>query len=143
VTAEAGIADVNAAAALDGVAAAVVIAVTALHEQFAGHTITVNPDGGGGVFVVIDGIEPGAPYIEASTWLGFQITAVYPDADVYPHFIGRIHRKDAQPHGEGISETEWQNRQAIQLSRRSNHWNRATDTAALKAIKVITWLASR
>lgn len=140
-TVETSIADVTAA--LERVAATVLIAVTELHEQFAGHKITVTPDGAGGVFVVIDDVEPGAPYVEASTWLGFQITAAYPDADVYPHFSGRIHRTDGRPHGEGFAEAEWQTRPALQLSRRSNQWNPAADTAALKAMKVITWLASR
>lgn len=130
-------------ATLDGVAAPVKVAMAELYHQFAGHSISVTPDGSGGVFVVIDGIDPGAPYVEIETWLGFQITSVYPDADVYPHFTNRIHRTDQGPYGEGISETEWQGRPALQLSRRSNRWNSTTDTAAMKAMKVITWLASR
>jgi hypothetical protein len=133
----------DASAALDGVAASVKIAVAELNRQFAGYAITVTPDGAGGAFVVVDGLDPGAPYLDAETWLGFQITSVYPDADVYPHFCGRLRRTDHCAHGEGIAETEWQGRPALQLSRRSNHWNSTTDTAALKALKVITWLASR
>ena len=135
--------DVDAAAAPDGVAAAVAVAGAELREQFVGHTVTVAPDGAGGVVVVIDDIEPGPLYVEDSTWLGFQITSVYPHADVYPHFVGRLHRKDERQLGEGFSEVDWRDRPALQLSRRSNHWNLATDTAALKAMKVITWLASR
>jgi hypothetical protein len=130
-------------AVLDGVAASVKVAVAELDSQFAGYAMTVTPDGAGGVFVVIDGLDPGAPYLDAETWLGFQITSVYPDADVYPHFSGRLRRIDHSAHGEGMSETEWLGRPALQLSRRSNRWNSATDTATLKALKVITWLASR
>jgi hypothetical protein len=130
-------------ATLEGVSAPVKVAVAELYDQFPGHSIRVTPDGSGGVVVVIDGINPGVPYVEVETWLGFQITSVHPDADVYPHFTGRIHRKDQGPYGEGISEAEWQGRPALQLSRRSNRWNSATDTAALKAMKVIMWLASR
>lgn len=130
-------------ATLDGVAADVVAALGQLGEQFADHPMTVTPDGSGGVTVVIDNIAPGSPYVESTTWLGFQITSAYPDADVYPHFTGRLQRKDGMPHGEGFSEVEWQGRPALQLSRRSNRWNRATDSAALKAMKVMTWLASR
>jgi hypothetical protein len=52
-----------------------------------------------------------------------------------------LNRIDGQAHGAGISTTTWQNRPALQLSRRSNGWNPAVDSAALKAEKVITWLA--
>jgi len=130
-------------AALEGVAAAVVTAIEELREQFPGHPLTLTPDGAGGVSVIIDGVKPGSPYVESTTWLGFQIVSAYPDADVYPHFTGRLQRVDGRPHGEGFSEAEWQGRPALQLSRRSNHWNRRTDTAALKAMKVMTWLGSR
>ncbi len=139
-TNQGGVADT---AALEGAAVEVVAGVSELREQFTSHTLTVTADGAGGVAVVIEDIEPGPPYVEDTTWLGFHITAAYPDADVYPHFTGRLHRKDGQPHDQGFAEVEWQGRPALQLSRRSNHWNRATDTAVLKALKVMTWLASR
>jgi hypothetical protein len=42
-----------------------------------------------------------------------------------------------------FSATQWRDRPALQLSRRSNRWSAATDTAVLKAVKVLTWLASR
>jgi len=130
-------------AALEGVATEVVAAVAELREQFPGHPMAVTPDGAGGVSVFIEGVKPGSPYVESSTWLGFQIVSAYPDADVYPHFTGRLQRVDGQTHGEGFAEVDWQGRAALQLSRRSNNWNRQTDTAALKAMKVITWLGSR
>lgn len=130
-------------AAMEGVATEVVAAVGELRAQFPGHPMAVTPDGAGGVSVIIDGVRPGSPYVETMTWLGFLIVSAYPDADVYPHFTGRLERVDGQPHGEGFAEVDWQGRVALQLSRRSNNWNRQTDTAALKAMKVITWLGSR
>lgn len=135
--------DTALVAALGGVATKVVAAVEELREQFPEHAMAVTPDGAGGVSVIIDDVRPGSPYVESATWLGFQIVSAYPDADVYPHFTGRLHRVDGQPHGEGFAEVDWQGRPAMQLSRRSNNWNRQTDTAALKAMKVITWLGSR
>lgn len=135
--------DTAPAATLVGVAAHVVNAIEEVREQFPGHPMTVTADGAGGASVIIDDVTPGSPYVESTTWLGFQITSVYPDADIYPHYTGRLQRVDGRLHGEGFSEAEWQGRPALQLSRRSNHWNRATDTAALKAMKVMAWLASR
>lgn len=128
---------------LHGVVPAVVVAVAELREQFASHVVEVEPDGAGGVSVLVEAIQPGSPYLDTATWLGFQITSAYPDADVYPHFIGRIRRSDRAAHGQGFAETEWRGRPALQLSRRSNRWNRSTDTAALKAMKVLLWLATR
>lgn len=132
-----------AAATLEGVAADVATAVAQVREQFPGHNVGAIPDGAGGAVVVVDDVTPGDQYLEEVTWLGFQITSVYPDADIYPHFVGPLRRKDGRPNGEGFQEVDWQGRPALQLSRRSNHWNRATDTAALKAMKVMAWLASR
>lgn len=128
---------------LAGVGPEIVTAVEQLREQFPDNSLTAKADGTGGVTVIIDDITPGSPYVESTTWLGFHITAAYPDADVYPHFVGRLQRIDGQTHGVGFAEVDWHGRPALQLSRRSNHWNRATDTAALKALKVMTWLASQ
>lgn len=123
--------------------AGVVGGVMGVLDQFADRRIVLKPDETGGVHVVIDDIGPGETYVEATTWFGFHISAAYPAADVYPHYVRRLHRNDATAHPEGFSECEWQEREALQLSRRSNRWNPATDSAALKAMKVLAWLASR
>lgn len=128
---------------LEGVTSAVLDGVAGVREQFPGHAVEVTSDASGGVIVIIDDVPVGELYVEESTWLGFQISSAYPMADVYPHFVGRLQRKDGTGHREGFSETTWRDRPAMQLSRRSNRWNPAMDTAALKAMKVLTWLASR
>lgn len=128
---------------LVNVSAGVVGGVVGVLDQFAEHRVLLRLDEVGGVHVVIDDIVPGETYVGSTTWFGFHISAAYPAADVYPHYVGRLHRKDAAAHPEGFSECEWQEREALQLSRRSNRWNPATDTAALKAMKVLAWLASR
>jgi len=114
-------------------------AVAAVRDQFAGHPVNTVGDGVGGVFVTIDEIDLGPSYTPNVSWLGFQINPAYPYSDVYPHYIGRVMRLDTQAHGVAVQQVDWQGRTALQLSRRSARWNPATDTAALKAEKVITW----
>lgn len=128
---------------LEGVSSAVLDGVAGVREQFPGHGVEATADGTGGVIVIVEDVPTGGPYLEETTWLGFQISSAYPMADVYPHFVGRLQRVDKAGHGEGFSEAEWQGRPALQLSRRSNGWNADVDTAGLKTMKVLAWLASR
>ncbi|WP_436004095.1 hypothetical protein [Knoellia sp. LjRoot47] len=98
-------------------------------------------DGAGGAHVVIPTVSIGGTYEPDETWLGFHLNAAYPHSDVYPHYIGCVERRDHQPHCSAVQSVEWQGRPALQLSRRSNRWNPATDNAALKAEKVRAWFA--
>jgi hypothetical protein len=122
---------------------AVTTAVDAVRDHFAGKPVTVVPGGAGGAFVIVDDIEVGPSYSPSVTWLGFQISAAYPYADVYPHYTGPLIRVDGQQHCPAIQQLTWQNRTAMQLSRRSNRWMPGIDHAALKAEKVITWLRTQ
>jgi hypothetical protein len=119
---------------------AVTAAVDAVRAHFAGKPLEVTPDGSGGAYVIVACIELSPAYDPPVTWLGFQVNAAYPASDVYPHYTGRLLRSDGKPHGQAIQQVTWQGREAMQVSRRSNHWNPAVDNAALKAEKVITWL---
>ena len=106
--------------------------------------VTVREDGEGGAFVIVEGTDPGPLYEQPDTWIGFRITFQYPYSDVYPHYVrGDLTRRDQQPLGEGTSPATFEGRPAIQLSRRSNHLNPATDTAVIKLLKVLTWLRTR
>ena len=118
-------------------------AIDAVRGHFAGKQVEVTPDGAGGAFVIVSGVEVGTRYAPAVTWLGFQVNAAYPASDVYPHYTGRLARADGRAHGQGIQQVTWQGRDALQLSRKSNSWNPGVDTAALKAEKVIRWLATQ
>jgi hypothetical protein len=102
-------------------------------------------DGQGGAFVTVHGIPlDTSPYQQADTWVGFQITHTYPYADIYPHFIRHdLSRRDGKPLGEGTSAGSFRNQPAVQVSRRANRHNPATDTALLKLCKVMRWLKSR
>jgi hypothetical protein len=123
---------------------AVAEAVEEIKAAHPGVTITVREDGGGGVFMTVEPVDPGAVYAQRETWIGFQITFQYPYADVYPHFVrADLARHDGQPLGEAMSSSSFEGRTAIQISRKSNRLNPATDTAAVKLMKILEWLGSR
>ena len=115
-------------------------ALDEIRDAFPAAAVEVVPDGAGGGFVVVDPIDLGPHYSPSSTWLGFHISTAYPDADVYPHYIARVMRVDGLPHGPALQVVEWQGREALQVSRRSNRWNPDRDNAVLKAHRVLTWL---
>lgn len=124
---------------------AVAEAVEEIRATFDGAAVTVRPDGEGGTYVRIDPVDPGPPYAQRETWIGFRITAQYPYSDVYPLFVRHdLRRADSQALGEGITANQtFDGQPAVQVSRRSNHLNPATDTAAIKVLKVLSWMASR
>lgn len=120
-------------------------AVQEIREAFDGHVVEVTPEAQGGAYVIVHNVPIGPSFTPSQSWIGFLITFQYPYADVYPHFISSdVRRSDGQAYGEGISgPTPWNGRTTLQVSRRSNRWNGATDTAALKLLKVIEWLRTR
>ena len=123
----------------------VVQAIQEIRAACDGHVVDVIAEAQGGAHVIVHDVPIGPAFVPSQTWIGFTIPFQYPDADVYPHFIGgEVQRADGGPLGEALSgPTTWQDRSAIQVSRRSNRWNPATDTATLKLIKVLEWLRSR
>lgn len=119
-------------------------AVEEIREAFPGCTVTARDDGDGGAQVMVDGVPLGPPYRQANTWMAFAITRQYPYADVYPHFVrGDLQRADGAPLGAGMGLTAYLGQPAVQISRRSNRLNPATDTAAMKLAKVLHWLMKR
>ena len=120
-------------------------AVEEVKAAFPGLQVDVTPEAQGGAYVVVHGLPVGPSYAPAHTWVGFLIPFLYPHADVYPHFVdGSLRKGSGAPHGVGITgPTAWNGRAALQVSRRSNRWNPATDTAALKLAKVLEWLRSQ
>jgi hypothetical protein len=117
-------------------------AVDEIRSIFPDANVRAEEDGDGGAWVTVEPVPIGALYVQESTWIGFRITFQYPAADVYPHFVqADLRRKDGRPLGEATSPGHnFRGRPAIQLSRRSNRLNPATDTAALKLQKVLKWL---
>jgi hypothetical protein len=123
----------------------VVEAAEEIKRSFPEHQVEVTPEAQGGAYVIVRDLDLGDKYEPATSWCGFLITFQYPHADVYPHFIdGRVRRKDGCGHGSGISgPMDWQRHSALQISRRSNRWNPAIDTAAAKLAKVLEWLRAQ
>jgi hypothetical protein len=117
-------------------------AAAEIRASVTGHPVEVSAEPQGGAYVVVHGVDVGLRFAPTTSWIGFLITFQYPYADVYPHFIdGDLRRADGGPFPVGITgPTVWQGRCALQVSRRSRHWNPATDTAALKLAKVLEWL---
>ncbi|WP_328531261.1 hypothetical protein OG984_09080 [Nocardioides sp. NBC_00368] len=122
---------------------AVDVAIDQIHEQFATHAVDVVREPGGDATIIIDEVMIGEQYEPSTTWLGFRISAAYPNADVYPHYLGPVSRRDGAAHGDAFQNVIWRDRSALQISRRSNGWNPRRDTAALKAVKVLAWLADQ
>jgi hypothetical protein len=124
---------------------AVLKAIEEIQSCFPDCQVEIYPDGSGGAFVIIRGISLAPPYAQTDTWMGFQITFQYPYADVYPHFTRPdLSRKDGKPLGEGFgTPAQFRGQPAVQISRRSNKLNPATDTASLKLQKVLQWMKKR
>ena len=119
-------------------------AVAELRDAFPKAVVAAVPDGGGGVEVTIDSVDLGPTYVQRETWVRFHIGFQYPHADVYPIFVRPdLKRVDVEPHPEGITHATVGGTEALQLSRRSNRLNPASDTAALKVAKVLHWMESR
>lgn len=116
-----------------------------IRAVFSGIPVIVREDGEGGAYIIVEEVDPGPPYEQRTTWIGFRITFQYPYADTYPHFVrGDLARADKGALGEGMSQNHtFEGRGAVQISRRSNHLDPTTETALLKLEKVLTWLASR
>lgn len=119
-------------------------AIEEVRVTFPDQQVEVRPSPDGGAVVIVHGLDPGPAFI-GPTWLGFTIPFNYPGSDVYPHFIRPdLGRRDGGPVlAEGMQATTWEGHPAIQLSRRSNRWHPATNTAAKKALKVLQWLQGR
>ena len=123
---------------------AVTKAIEEIRRTFEGCDVEVEADGSGGAVVVVRGVPMGCPYVQTEVWFGFHITFQYPYADVYPHFTNAdLARSDGGGLGGGFGTASFQGQPAIQISRRSNRLNPATDTAALKLLKVVTWMKSQ
>ena len=129
---------------VDGLTPEVRQAIDEIAAAFPDAAIDAEADGEGGAYVSVRGVALAPIYRQRETWIGFHITYMYPSADVYPHFVREdLCRADGNPLGGGMSPQHFRSRPAIQLSRRSNRLNPATDTAALKLQKVLLWLNNR
>jgi hypothetical protein len=127
-----------------------------LREGLPGHVIQADEDSEGGAYVIVEGFEIGESFRPSMSWVGFHMTWPYPDADVYPHFVdpalayvgagqAPVEHPDgplpaAMARGQVMPGFD---KPAIQVSRRSQRWQPATDTALHKLLRVVQFLRSR
>lgn len=122
---------------------AIAEAIEELRSTFPESIVSAEPDGSGGAWVTLSSVPLGVAYEQEHSWMAFQLTFPYPEADVYPLFVRPdLRRKDGAAHGEGFQSVTWGPRgePVTQLSRRSTRLDPTVDTAATKVLKVIRWL---
>ena len=117
-------------------------AIEELKRAFPSSEVCSLEDGSGGAYVVIEDVDIGDRFEPSSTWLGGHITALYPYADIYPHFIGNdVSRVDGVPFEPPITAgAQFLGRPALQVSRRNNNTQNYPQKAVAKFIKVIHFL---
>jgi hypothetical protein len=113
-----------------------------LKRQFTASSFTVREDGQGGAYVVIEPVSLGARFKPENTWLGFQIPAQYPYADIYPVFIGaESARVDGVPFAAPVTPGHhFEGRAALQVSRRSGAAQNGLQKVTAKILKVLDFL---
>ena len=117
-------------------------AIEELKRQFDTAVFVVREDDQGGAYVVIDPVALGTKYHPASSWMGFQIPAQYPYADIYPVFIGAdVRRASGAPFAAPVTGGHhFEGRPAIQISRRNASAPSAPQKATTKALKILAFL---
>jgi hypothetical protein len=80
--------------------------------------------------------------VPTATWVGFQIPAQYPYADIYPVFIGAdVKRADGVAFQAPVTHGHsFESRGAIQISRRSAAAQSGSQKAVAKMLKVLDFL---
>ncbi len=113
-----------------------------LKRQFSSSSFAVREDGQGGAYVLIEPVALGPKYRPEVTWVGFQIPAQYPYADIYPVFIGGdVARADGHPFVAPVTPGhQFEGRSAIQISRRNSAAQSGTQKAAGKILKILDFL---
>ncbi len=117
-------------------------AIEELKRQFGGASLLVREDGQGGAYVVMEPVTLGPRFRPEATWIGFQIPAQYPYADIYPVFIGAdVHRPDGVAFQAPVtSGHSFEGRPAIQVSRRNTTAQSGIQKATAKILKVLDFL---
>lgn len=116
-------------------------AIEDLKRQFPGAAFTVREDGQGGARVLMEPVAIGLKYRPSDTWLGFQIPAQYPYADIYPVFIGNVARLDGKPFVAPVTPGHnFEGRPALQVSRKNSAAQSGLQKAGAKILKVLDFL---
>lgn len=116
-------------------------ALAELEASFRSHAVTHVAEDNGNVIVWVADLDIGAQYKPAVSTIAFVLSVHYPAADVYPHYlVGNPVRVSGAELGAGMTRPRWRDAEVVQVSRKSNRWNPAVDTAAIKLAKVLEWV---
>lgn len=117
-------------------------AVDELDRAFPSSSVLTREDGEGGAYVIVEDVVIGPKYKPSSTWIGGHITALCPYADIYPLFIGAdVRRADGAAFEPPVTPgAQFEQRPALQVSRRNNHTQNYPQTAVAKFLKVLQFL---
>lgn len=117
-------------------------AIDELQRQFSSSMVKASEDGQGGAYVFVEPVSLGPRFKPDSTWIGFQIPAQYPYADIYPVFIGSdVTRVDGTGFVAPVTAGHnFQSRPAIQVSRRNGAAQSGLQKATTKVLKVLDFL---
>lgn len=120
----------------------VATAIEELKRQYAMSVLTAREDDQGGAYVVMDPVNLGEKFRPTATWIGFQIPAQYPYADIYPVFIGGdVQRTDGAAFQAPITPGHsFEGRSALQISRRCAAAQSGSQKAVAKILKVLNFL---
>lgn len=120
----------------------VIEAIEELKRAFPSSPITAVEDGQGGARVIIELVDIGERYCPRVTWMGGHITALYPNADIYPVFVGGdVRRCDGGAFDVPITSGQiFEGRPALQVSRMNNQMHLARQTALAKFLKIQNFL---
>lgn len=133
--------------------AGVAKALEQIKRAFQAHEILVAESACGGAYVIIEGVQIGDPFEQATSWVGLFLTNACPDADTYPFYVrADLSRKDKaaltsplhKDHSWPPSAPGMPTREAVMISRRQNNkscWGR--ETPLIKLQTVLKWLRTR
>jgi hypothetical protein len=116
--------------------------IAELRSQFEGAALSVREDGQGGAYILIEPVTLGPKYRPDVTWVGFQIPAQYPYADIYPVFISaNVVRTDGVAFTPPVTPGhQFEGRPALQISRRNGTAAQGSQKATAKILKVLAFL---
>jgi hypothetical protein len=117
-------------------------AIEELKRQFSSSEVQAAEDGQGGAYVFVEPVSLGTKFKPDRTWIGFQIPAQYPYADIYPVFIGSdVARVDGVAFNAPVTPGHnFQGRSAIQVSRRNGAAQSGLQKVTTKVLKVLDFL---
>ncbi|MCW3038782.1 MAG: hypothetical protein JWM31_687 [Solirubrobacterales bacterium] len=124
------------------VATNVAQAVIDLGMNFGADRVRAWADGTGGAQVVIDDVPLSSTWTTTSTWVGFALSHLVPEADTYPHYVrADLGYADGRPLTVPLSPATFAGVPAVQVSRRQRPGT-AARTPAAKTRGVLAWLRS-